>query len=384
MKRWLPVAGIVALGAVMAWRVSGCDPAHNRAFSDEGLVVASADSLRTTTVTPHMEAPIAPGLTVLWCGTFQLVWNEICTLIGEDLHFTADPPMVAAMNRKAFTRGDLDEASYVAVAGFIRDGIKERIPRALEERFHGAARPSALPPWDRTPRPQDIVGYAYLFKLLEFPNRFERLDDPLDFAGARVAAFGLGPYKSAQSRMLPQVRIHDYAGPDDFVIELETKATKDSLVLAKVAPAATLAETAAAALARLRPEPPTAAPGDLLAVPLVNFDVTRAYSELYSPSGGPPLRVVAANPQVAKDLEVLSAVQNIRFQMDEEGVRLKSDSHMSIGCMARTAAPVAHLLIFDKPFLILMKRQGAAAPYFALWMGSAELMVKAASAAEAK
>ena len=31
--------------------------------------------------------------------------------------------------------------------------------------------------------------------------------------------------------------------------------------------------------------------------------------------------------------------------------------------------------IFDKPFLILLERKGAANPYFALWVGNAELLV---------
>jgi hypothetical protein len=32
-------------------------------------------------------------------------------------------------------------------------------------------------------------------------------------------------------------------------------------------------------------------------------------------------------------------------------------------------------LVFDKPFLILLKRREAKRPYFALWVGNAELLV---------
>jgi len=32
-------------------------------------------------------------------------------------------------------------------------------------------------------------------------------------------------------------------------------------------------------------------------------------------------------------------------------------------------------MIFDKPFLVVLRREGAKAPYFALWVDNAELLV---------
>lgn len=32
-------------------------------------------------------------------------------------------------------------------------------------------------------------------------------------------------------------------------------------------------------------------------------------------------------------------------------------------------------MIFDKPFLIMLKRAGAKSPYFALWVANVELLV---------
>lgn len=121
--------------------------------------------------------------------------------------------------------------------------------------------------------------------------------------------------------------------------------------------------------------PTEARPGDLLAVPLANFDVTREYSELYSAPGQPPRKLLVSNPDLAKDLEVLSAVQNIRFQMDEKGVRLRSESHLSLGCSAEMQMEPQHIMIFNKPFLILMQRVDAKTPYFALWVDNPELLV---------
>jgi hypothetical protein len=284
--------------------------------------------------------------------------------------------MVPDLNRKTFTRADLDDDSYVALAGFVRDGVYERIPRALEDKFHGLARPQDLPPRAAAWRPQDIVAYSYLFKDLAFAQPFERFDEGMDFAGTRVECFGVGPYKPSQAPMLQQVSILDYAGPDDFIIELKSKSPGDRLILAKLSPAATLEKTIESI--RLREAKPRSrreelllqmSPGDILKVPKFNFDLTRSYGELLGH------HLLVKNPSIAKDLEITSARQDIRFQLDEKGVLLRSESH--IGYSQPSLAPrPRHVMIFDRPFLVMLMRVDRQTPYFALWVDNAELLMK--------
>lgn len=371
MKRWLPLVVIIVGCALLSIGVPLSSQTHDDAFTRENLLTAKADQLKATVITPHLETPLDKGQTVLWCGTFQLVWNEVWTLVGEDIHFAQDPPMVAVMNQKAFTRAQINDASYVALAGFVGDGILAKIPKALQDKFHGKASAHYLPDPSLTPRPQDIVGYAYLFKHLEFQTPFERLEEPLRFLDTPVSAFGIGPYKPGHAAMYPQVSILSYEGPDDFVIELRSKSKGDQLILAKVRPEKTLGETVAGALRRAAGATPAEAQlGDELAVPRFNFDLTRNYNEILGQ------RLVVTNPKVAKDLSVFAALQNIRFQMDEKGVRLRSESHMSFGCAAEMKPKTVHRMIFDKPFLVLLKRTDASVPYFALWVGSPELLIR--------
>ena len=371
MKRWLPLTFILVGSVLLSIGVPLSCKTHDDAFTRENLLKATAEKLQSTIVTPHLEAPLEEGRTILWCGTFQLVWNEVCKLIGEDIHFSEDPPMVAVMNKKMFTAAQIDDASYVTMAGFVGEGILLKIPLALAAKFHGQASPHYLPDASLTPAPQDIVGYAYLFKHLEFATPFERLEEPLAFLGTPVSAFGLGPYKPKHAAMYPQVSILRYEGPDDFIIELKSKSKGDQLILAKVRPEKTLGETVASVTRQIVGVTPTQAQfGDMLAVPRFNFDLTRQFHEI-------PGHLVAKNPKVAKDLSVLDALQNIRFQMDERGVRLRSESRMSFGCAAESLPEPAHIMIFDKPFLVLLKRAEAAVPYFALWVGSPELLIRA-------
>ena len=93
----LGILGLLCLGAVCVVEN------HDDVFTDEGLLEADAADLKQTIVTPHLETPIASGESVLWCGTFQLAWNEACAIVGEDLHFAGEHAMVAILNKKVKT-----------------------------------------------------------------------------------------------------------------------------------------------------------------------------------------------------------------------------------------------------------------------------------------
>jgi hypothetical protein len=345
---------------------------HDDAFTEVGLLERDASDLQDTIVTSHLTFPLAAETNVLWCASFQLAWNETCDLVGEDLHFGDDePPMVAWLNTRTFTKHHLDEPSYVAVAGFVRDDIHGRIERELRKRFKGQATPRYIPSKTLTPRPQDIVAYSYLFKNLEFSVPFERLTKPIVFQGVQLPCFGVGEdYRREHADMLEQVIILDYRTEDDFIVELQTKGEHDVLILAKVQPAQTLDETIRTVRTRIaHADPVSPGPSDILKVPKLNFDITRNYREIEGRI------LVVSNPAVARDLILLSALQNIRFQLDEKGVRLRSESHLAFGCSASPSPPPPkHVMVFDKPFLIMLHRRDADAPYFACWVATPELL----------
>ena len=228
------VVGIPVLWSAMT--------AYDDAFDERGVLQVDASKLKNTCVSPHLEAPITEGGNVLWCGTFQLAWNELRTLIGEDLHFTSkEPEMVAVLNKRQFLKSDLDDASYVAVADFVRNDIHGRIQRELQRKFGGRACPKLLPSPADTPRPQDIAAYSYLFKNLEFPVVFERIEQSIRFGTSRVVCFGIGEeFKPGQAAMYGHVRVLDFRSPDDFIVELCTKSAGDRVILARTRPGKTL------------------------------------------------------------------------------------------------------------------------------------------------
>jgi hypothetical protein len=367
----LLVCAAFCLGIGDGCQSDGHGRSHNDEFTDDGLLTANAADLPGTLVTAHLDTPLPAGKNVLWCGSFQLAWNEACTLAGGKLQFRgAQPELAASLNRQTFDSADVDAASYVALAGYVREDIAHRIATQLKHKFGGHADPG-LPTSFPGQRPQDMVVYAYLFKNLEFPVPYERGESPASFGKESVKCFGMGPdNKSGRAKMAAQTLIHDYVSADDFVIEIQTKSPDDRLILAKVAPGKTLAQTVTAVQRRADLRSQSALASDVLVIPKTNFDITRNYTELLGQ------RLQPTTPAMADDLTLLTAAQNTRFQMDEKGVRLKSEAVMHYGCSSSMQVP-QHVMIFDKPFLIMMSRKKARQPYFALWVANPELLVHA-------
>lgn len=371
MKPKVKIAMIAAIFLALSSGSAGLWHYRDIIFGSEYLLTSSAAELKKTVVSAHLEQPIEPGRNVLWCATFQLAWNEACELIGEDIHLKNAPPMAAILNKKTATKDDIDEPSYVAAAGWMHDGILDIIRSELDRKFEGKASPRLLDliPDSGIQRPQDIVTYAYLLKNLQFPVPFEAIEEPLHFKGAKVACFGVNELKLATPDVLDQVLILDYKHQYDFVIELKTKSSGDRLILAKIPPENTVEETISTVNTRIDQATPVCMQMyDVLKVPKVNFDIRRDYSEL---SGK---QLITTNPNVAKDLIVLTAKQDIRFQMNEKGVELESEAVVGFGCGSGPES--RHIMIFDKPFLIMLKRANRKIPYFALWIDNPELLVK--------
>ena len=333
-----------------------------------------AAELPTSTVTAHLEIAHVTGQNLVWCATFQLVWNELCDHVGEDIHMENEPPAVAALNKKSATKKDLDQASYYVACGRVKDAIIERIAREMPAKFR--TQPRLLPARTNLD-PSCLVAYAYLVKDLPFSTPFEPIRRPLVFADVPVAAFGIAEPKGAMRAergfedLLKQVTVWDYQSSEDFVIELKSKLPDDRLILAKVRPAATFDVTIQTVQARMtKPVANELTPADVLKVPKFNFDLRRSYSEMC----GRPLKL--QRTLFSSRLQVLWADQTIRFKLDEKGAELRSEASSGIACAEEPKPRSKFWLVFDKPFLLMLQRADSTRPYFVLWTEDASFMEK--------
>jgi hypothetical protein len=368
-------------GLAAAWMTASAwaDPpvaSHDDSFSKEGLFKADVSKLKDTQLAAHPDTPLAENKNVLWCDTLQLAWNEAIGLVGEKLKFANQPPVVDLLNREDFTDADLAAGSYVAMADFERNNVEDEIRAALEKTFNGAASPELIPPKPPHPGPDDFVAYAYLYKNLAFADPFAD-NDPLTFGAQQVANFGFTKnLDRIPGDVFGQVSIYDYQSENDFIIKLKTKSPDDELILAKIAPGPTFQETITRTLKRISQNKPEFVnkETDQLSIPKLNFDLRGDFPELEG-------LILEPSPSAHVRTLILSKAQQlIRFQLNENGAVLKSEATIAMAASAVMEPPKPHIMIFDRPFLILMKQAKSDQPYFALWVGNASLLVPAAKA----
>lgn len=65
------------------------------------------------------------------------------------------------------------------------------------------------------------------------------------------------------------------------------------------------------------------------------------------------------------------ALQRVKFQLNERGATLSSTARLKVKSRGDGAR-----FIFDNPFLIILRQTGSQRPYFAAWIGNAELLQK--------
>jgi hypothetical protein len=371
------IVGVSWLGVLSRHR-------HNE-IAGPPLLKAEGKDLKATVITPSVDTPIEPGKNVLWCSTFQLVWNEGCRYAGGDIHLKDEPPMVAALNKKLGDEKDVDANSCLVMSGMVEDGIVNKIRQELDRKFQGQADPDLLKSIESQLPSNGWLAYAYLFRSLPFEHKFKRLTEPLEFGSAKVASFGLRNigHDRDDHRIAEQVAVLDYKNDDNFVLALLPKDRSEWIVLAKIVPAETLQKTIETVRSRAanwidpqkaesighwkQLQEQSLEDHESVVVPVLNFELLKSYDELVGKT------ITTPGPRLG--MPIVLAMQSIRFRLDENGAVLKSEAATKDSKKADGKPRKPRQFIFDKPFLILLERKDAAQPYFALWVDNPELLV---------
>lgn len=330
----------------------------------------NAADLQATTVTGNLREPHARGKNLIWCASLQLAWDAAAEPFGGKLPLDGAPALGQALDDHLVTPHDLDPTSYIALGGFRRDGILEKIPAAVAEKFGPGHHPSLTLP--REGHPDDLLAYALLLKNLAFAEPFVYEPRPwLRFNDQTIVeSFTFDRFdarrEEAQRR---QVTLWRYEEDRDCIVELKTTALADRLILARVTPENTLANTVAMVMNALQAKPLPADPNDLLQVPCCALNLLRDYRELT----GRKVQAKSRDPRNARQTFTIASVQqSVEFRLNANGAELTSESAVAI-CGAG-APPRNRYLYFNHPFLLLLVRRGCKIPYLALWIDNPELL----------
>jgi hypothetical protein len=349
---------IVLITLCISIFIIGCSKEEINETNIQTLEVKS-DELKSTAVSAHMEKEIKQGENILYCSTFQLAWNQLTDdIIKEEIKLFDNPETSQKLNKRLTGKKDLSDKYYLAMAGYGRDNIVEKINKALNEKFQDNA-----PTVKEEMSPRDILAYAFLYKNLEFQEEFEKLD--MDFNGEKVQAFGINQNRQDTFKMAEQVKVLDYKNTEDFIIELVPKSQDDEIILAKISPEEDLLKTIEKVQNRINSSESTfLRPEEIIKIPKFDFDIKHDYKELI---GQRLLNEEFSTYFIAK------ALQNTKFKLNEKGAVLESEAKI---LLKESCVEDMRSFIFNKPFLIILKEKEAQYPYFALWVDNSELMLK--------
>lgn len=273
------------------------------------------------------------------------------------------------LNRASDPREQSPEGCLYAAAGSSHSGIVHRIEREVGRLF-----PTKEPPTFPGLGEDSVVAYSYLEANVRFRIPYFQNKEPLLFTDSggtmtRLNSFGIRPEDDyayyalrQQPAILYEIRDRGYQ-LTECAIDLDRTSQPSQIVLALVKPRRTLAGLLTAVekkvVAAGRQEVRKGlGPNDVLLVPEVSWQVTQRFAELEGREFlDPPLR--------GQRMDV--AQQDILFRLDRGGAELKSETKLY-------ALPVPTFYVFDRPFLIYMRKRGESDPYFVAWVDNADLL----------
>ena len=129
----------------------------------------------------------------VWCGTFNLVWNDFMNnVIGEKIEFEDGPSELAdELNKQSFTVNELNPNSYFKKHGVATFDLKNQIENGIKQRFNEDSKILDKVEWGNS----DVyVLYAMLKKEFNYLEKFPTLkDDTFGNSEQKVKCFGIEP-----------------------------------------------------------------------------------------------------------------------------------------------------------------------------------------------
>jgi hypothetical protein len=261
----------------------------------------------------------------------------------------------------------LEAGDYFAMAGYVESGVVEKIQSRMAAQFPEVPTPE----FDVEDPDLVAVMYAYLAASVKFTTPFYENDGRFLFDGVAVTSFGISSRNdNVRDEVLEQVEVLYYSSgdswssDDEFIIDPCRNTKPYQVILARIAPKATLAETLADLNAKLREDQGSGLyEGEPFLVPNLHWQVSHRFAELED-------KLLGNEGHTHRWLEALQQI--IEFRLDRSGAELRSQAK---GKMCESAMGEREF-VFNRPFLIVMKKRGSEEPFFVMWVANAELLCK--------
>lgn len=311
-------------------------------------------------VVPTMKDEIS--VDTVWCGTFQLAWNEmIKNKVKQDIIFNPKETMAENLNKKEFSDKDLSEKDYYTNFGLQTKELKETIEKDIEDKFNEKSDMLDSINWYDTEEQAygKYISYAMLLKIFTFEYNFIDLDEGEFENGAYQNIKYFGVNNDTDTRIKKQIKILYYNNDEDFAVELTTKE-KENIILCNNPKGKNFREIYDNINKNAKSYNGTKSLTNIddFKIPNLKLDVLREYDEL------------CEKEFKEKDGTIdkfSAAIQTIKLELNKEGGKLKSEAITGVyNTSIRDAKKETpkHLYL-DDSFSMFLVEEGKDTPYYA-------------------
>ncbi len=289
----------------------------------------------------------------IWCGTFQLIWNDLKNdLAKQDIVFNPQLKVVENLNKETFKTTDISDKYYYKKVGKTSAELKSEIERAIKEKFNEESDILNDFNWDKD---DSYFLYTMLKKEFQFNKEFEELEDGNFGNFEDVKYFGIK--RDTTGELKSQVEVLFYNSKDDFAIKLKTKQD-DEVILYKNPTGKTFNEIYNNILEQGKNYngEKTLQSDELLKVPNIKLKEKSEFTEIENK------KFLFSN---GDSYHIDKAIQTIEFELDKTGGRIKSEAGMMAKLDAMITQEEKREFSLDNTFAIFLIEKNKNVPYFA-------------------
>ena len=304
-------------------------------------------------MTPSLEDEIEDN--TIWCGTFQLIWNDLKNDIAKkDIIFNSQSKVAENLNKETFTTKDISDKYYYKKFGVPTIALKQEIEKAIKDKFNETS--DILDSFDWNGKTEeDYFLYTMLKKEFEFEKTFDEIENGKFGEYDNIKYFGIKALSSDEQRN--QVSVLYYDSSDNFAIKLKTKQ-EDEVILCKNPEGKTFDE-----IYKNIEEKESNFKGDknieekeVVKIPNIKLNEEAEFSEIENK----PFYLSNGNSYLIE-----KAIQTIQFELDKTGGKIKSEAGMMVSKTSILLPEELREFVIDDTFAIFLKENGKDKPYFA-------------------
>ena len=348
------------------------------------IVVIKLTSIKQTNTTQEASTELqeSDGITIVptmqdtlttdssWCGTFQLVWNDMKNeVVKQDIVFTPQEEMATNLNKEEFTEDMISDEYYFKAYDLKTLELKEQIEKGIKEKFNQESDILNDFDWSDTglddPNNADMrryFFYAMLYRKFEFLKEFDTLENQTFGDNYNnIEYFGIDG--NTQDSVGNQIDVLYYNSEDDFAIIVNTK-TDDEVIFCKNPEGTTFKKIYENMNKKAQTYTGDKSFKDIdeFKAPKLALDEKREYTELQNKE------FKTADPVYDTGI-IEQAIQTIKFSLDEKGGEIKSEAAISMRVEAVSITPIEEdeprYFYVDDTFTLFLREKDKSLPYFA-------------------